>query len=111
MAGEIEGAKFTTPPWEASLTADSNEQRQVYGPNHEHVAYVINGSAIPGRTTANAHLIAAAPDLYEALRKIAECHIEFCEGLPSGYGPPVMSAEEMAALAYAALSKASGSRS
>lgn len=63
-------AGFTKGPWDASRAADSYEQRQVYGSDHEHVANVINGSAIPGRTTANARLIAAAPDLYEALANV-----------------------------------------
>lgn len=63
---------FTPGPWEAALVADSYEQRSVYGPNNEHITYVVNGSAIPGRTTANARLIAAAPDLLEALRPFAD---------------------------------------
>lgn len=39
----------------------------------------------------------------DALRQIAACEIEFSEGLPAGHGPPVLSAEQMAALAHATL--------
>ncbi len=58
---------FTPGPWKADTLADSYEQRRVRAANHEQVAWVCNGSAKPGRTTANALLIAAAPALYEAL--------------------------------------------
>jgi hypothetical protein len=66
------GGVHTPGPWEAALAADSYEQRGVYGPNNEHVGWAVNGSAIPGRTTANARLIAAAPDLLVSLQHAVE---------------------------------------
>jgi len=95
--------QWTPGPWEASLAADSHEQRSVYGPNHEHVTYVVNGSAIPGRTTANASLIASAPELYEALDRwlaLADYSISALGVEPHGEEKVVLE------LARAALAKA-----
>lgn len=40
----------------------------------------------------------------EALNIIAACEIEFCDGRPVGHGPPILSAEQMAATAHDCLS-------
>lgn len=56
-----------------------------------------DGKRIDGVPLANAHLIAAAPDLLEALQKISE----LCEGCSDGCA-------ELGAVADAAIAKATG---
>lgn len=68
---KAKAAAHTPGPWEASLTANSIGQRFIYGPNNEHVALTYNGNVRRiGQQDANARLIAAAPDLLEALKAI-----------------------------------------
>ena len=93
-------AKWTPGPWETSQSLGDayiwaeTEENGVF----EHVAVVLRCDE-PGMQDANAHLIAAAPDLYEALEEIADYvgdEVSFI------LGPPVVSA------ARAALAKARG---
>jgi hypothetical protein len=61
-------AKFTAGPWVVGRDEFPNED-QVYGPDR-----IIVGSAHPSRkeVKANARLIAAAPDMYEAIKAVAD---------------------------------------
>lgn len=67
------------------------------------------------RVSGLKYFISARNDLLEqnqkllvTLRQIATCEIEFSEGVPAGYGHPVMTAEEMSKLALAAIAAATG---
>lgn len=64
-------AKATPVPW-VCRNPDNYEQSSICGRDFEQTALTVNGSAIPGRTTANGALIVAlvnaAPAIVEALR-------------------------------------------
>lgn len=75
-------AKFTPGPWKIGnegIGPVSKEEDQSYGMLLP-VAY-IEVVDWPENHEANAHLIAAAPDLYEALKAVLEIETE--EGAPS----------------------------
>lgn len=60
--------KFTPGPWRRGQTGNL----RIYGPDGmgEHSGVVAEVKSKNGHQTANAHLIAAAPDLYEALEEV-----------------------------------------
>jgi hypothetical protein len=82
-------AKFTPGPWDVYQTAIlSGEVYQVFAPKSKSRHWIANVQIDAGKDgdgKANANLIAAAPDLYEALKAIVDCHEigstqeEFCE--------------------------------
>jgi hypothetical protein len=58
----------TPRPWEASRAANSIGQRHIYDASNNPVAKTVyHDVEHPERIAANAHLIAASPDLYAAL--------------------------------------------
>jgi len=80
-------AKFTPGPW----NTDSNSEGEIYSRRGIVVAFVTNREG-DNVGLANAHLIAAAPELYEQLKIAREC-IAYCRrvhpDLQSGEGIPV----------------------
>jgi hypothetical protein len=101
-------ANATAGEWETSLTADSYEQRAIYGPNHEQIAKVINGSAMPGRTTANAAAIVAAMNSLESLLECAEALEQFRSHYPHGVNRDLDEAASKARAALHALAEGGG---
>lgn len=65
----IETAKHTPGPWEACISSNSDTY-MIFGPRNEDiVAHVPEFMAMP-IVTANANLIAAAPDMLAALQSV-----------------------------------------
>jgi len=60
--------KFTPGPWELWPLEDSVSVRIFAGTHY--VGSIGNSDDEPSQTRANGHLIAAAPDMYEALKKV-----------------------------------------
>jgi hypothetical protein len=75
--------KFTPGPWQSQHEFDSEGLMQIIGnvdgPDDGQYHYtrvcIVDDNTNDGEAAANAHLIAAAPELYEALQKIADSHI------------------------------------
>jgi hypothetical protein len=64
-------AKHTPGPWEASITANSIGQRHIYDENNHPIAQTVHKDVEhPERISANALLIAAAPELLDALQNL-----------------------------------------
>lgn len=95
--------KFTKGPWgldvgfESSRPGDFDEYWQVHD---GHDAIACSANCYAGNREANAHLIAAAPDLYEALQAC----LNFMENTESELGFSLESADQ----ARATLAKARG---
>lgn len=71
--------KFTPGPWVANIETASSTwsghamESSIFGPNHELIADINpNYAETPDCWQSNAHLIAAAPDLYEALENLLD---------------------------------------
>ena len=97
-------AKFTPGPWESSTAFRTNDGSFAVTAPDSHIAFVtFHGKAKRGQAwctgdpegQANANLIAAAPEMYEAL-KIAQSNLQFL--------PP----DDVVAQINAALAKADG---
>lgn len=71
--------KFTKGPWEVRRSAQGYPY-QIHAPNGTHVKDVTRWAAISVPSLpegeANSHLIAAAPELYEALTRFSEPIVE-----------------------------------
>ena len=73
--------KFTPGPWEV----DSSHVKTAVNVGNTHVA-MVNWGINEEEHNANAHLIAAAPDMYEELTKVCNaCNLDFlvpelCQG-------------------------------
>jgi hypothetical protein len=87
----VSGAEFTPGPW-SSMADDEGNRAIVAGPAGLLVTFAF---PVGPATDANAYLIAASPDLYEALGALAEA----CEH------------EHLRRIAHAALAKAEGRQS
>ena len=87
----MSGAAHSPGPWIAVHCADDGGEFSIHAANGIHVALSIGGTK---SEAANAHLIAAAPDLLDALKELRNWYQEHI-GLP-------------ACAANAAISKATG---
>ncbi len=67
--------KHTTGPWNSTRPIPENNEflRFVRSPTFEHIAYICALGEDTREARANAHLIAAAPDLLAALEYLREC--------------------------------------
>lgn len=65
-------------------------------------AVLLNGAKAILIALARAH-VQRVSMLESALEQIAACHIEYSESHAACYGPPILSAEQMAATAFATL--------
>lgn len=75
---------FSIAPWKTAHSYDRAYIRTIRDAQGEHIAHVCDlDDAIP-EATANARLMAAAPDLLAALREYVERHEAECDpaGLP-----------------------------
>lgn len=75
---------FSIAPWKTAHSYDRAYIRTIKDAQGEHIAHVCDlDDAIP-EATANARLMAAAPDLLAALREYVERHEAECDpaGLP-----------------------------
>ena len=75
---------FSIAPWKTAHSYDRAYIRTIRDAQDEHIAHVCDmDDAIP-EATANARLMAAAPDLLAALREYVERHEAECDpaGLP-----------------------------
>ena len=83
MSGQNERReKFTQGPWEATMFNGKSKHEIIYfeieGPNGEHVAENHQcGGNTPETDSANATLIAAAPEMYEELQRAFERFDDF----------------------------------
>ncbi len=94
-------SEFTKGPWAIEKTEESNGWHSVGPVTNGKIDVMITIFGNTGRpnSEANAHLISAAPDMYEALKKllyIAECFI------------PIGEADDKFDAAKQALAKAEG---
>lgn len=96
---------FTKGPWPLKRSGDGKRivvgEGLVGGPNGYEVAEVYSDDCDPEEARANAHLIGAAPELYEALES---CLKELWDSLHSGMSREQFEREfasELAALAKA----------
>jgi len=93
--------KFTPGPWELWPLEDSDSVRIFAGTHY--VGSIGNSDDEPSQTRANGHLIAAAPDMYEALKEIARA-----DTIAHSTGKYSLVVESCAESARAAISKAEG---
>ena len=102
--------KFTPGPWRYDRTNGSptTGEHMIAGAKPGYLAEVRDCGS--GDVRANAHLIAAAPDLYAALEYYADTFCEgFCNDLPqAGTYIPEMDTDCSGCKARAALAKARG---
>jgi hypothetical protein len=99
--------KFTPGPW---FVWDDSNQRLEIGPSRNYSVASMWVTPLEGQQ-ANAHLIAAAPDLYEVVEKLAKWNKDYPSTRVYGYGDIKQIAEEMDAInakAIAALAKTRG---
>jgi hypothetical protein len=99
MSEKVKKPAFTPGPWELHpLVGNFIRPRDHRGP--------VIADASGENWEANAHLIAAAPDLYEALAGVVELYVELVNSGDAGFWDP----EEVSAIvaARAALRKANG---
>jgi len=82
--------KHTTGPWNSTRPIPENNEflRFVRSPTFEHIAYICALGEDTSEARANAHLIAAAPDLLEVLDRCLFylSHLNGCEWI-KGDGP------------------------
>lgn len=96
---------FTPGPWHANIAADSLRVPDgVCSADGLHVCDVASYGASPSTRHANARLVASAPELAEALAKIAAGSIKDCG--PNKLGTVNLDAQTMQAIARATLAKA-----
>jgi hypothetical protein len=74
----------TPGPWTHKATASLGPQYLVYPEGDSYDIAVIYDH---GNTEANARLIAAAPELLEALKEMDRAHAVMCEAIPYGKFP------------------------
>lgn len=68
-----EDAKYTPAPWGRNI-APAKKYNCIYAGRNTHVAYLATQGLEDEAVEANANLIAAAPDLYEALVDLLKLH-------------------------------------
>jgi len=88
-------SKHAPAPW-------SHDGGAVFDAGDWFVAHVDRHQSGPETTHANARLIAAAPEMYEALRRLLAAHAPICEGDGD------MGTDEDCDFARAALAKVEG---
>ena len=92
---------YTPGPWKVRNTSVSNMYAITPISNIQHITHVMKNSEISGSSYANACLIAAAPELLEALKELAG----LVEGIREGeYEPDSFTTQT----AYRAITKAKG---
>lgn len=99
--------KHTPGPWRSQVTR--GEYAQVFAGNESQPVAEIatsHGDTFGPRERANAHLIAAAPDLLAALRAIAESSGRYDD--PEHDADPIEHALVMRDIALGAIAKAEG---
>lgn len=75
-------SRHTPGPWSLRESYDRGEPSgYVVSGEYENTADVILGSFGDKETEANAYLIAAAPEMYEALRAVHAAAAGFCDGI------------------------------
>ena len=75
---------FSIAPWKTAHSYDRAYIRTIKDAQGEHIAHVCDLDDAISEATANARLMAAAPDLLAALREYVERHEAECDpaGLP-----------------------------
>jgi len=94
-------SKHTPGPWSLWPLKDSDSVR-IFAGRH-YVGSIGNSDDEPSQTRANAHLMAAAPDMYEALKEIARA-----DTIAHSTGKYSLVVESCAESARADISKAEG---
>lgn len=96
--------KFTPPPWEVSEASDGG--MWLFGDNRNFVVAHVQGRR-ENQGGANAALIAAAPDMYEALQTLKSAMLDVldCADLPDDV---LTAADEALEKAERAMKKARG---
>jgi hypothetical protein len=106
--------KFTPGPWTATRS-DPNEGADVWwitgtvakmSGNAETDVATVCGGKMDGKSEANANLIAACPELYEALDKLMKRYMDLVSSGDCGFWDPAKEPETIAA--GDALAKARG---
>ena len=96
-------AGYTTGPWVFDGTLDRNDQPIVAAEHNVLIATICHECVKPvDELNANAHLIAAATDMYEALREMERTYNELNEA--------TQESEAACLMARAALTKAEGNK-
>lgn len=102
--------KWTPGPWSWDAAPDHNWDVQVWSSPNSRVCFVAHDGEKGNRTgQANARLISAAPDMYEALDKFVEHYVGMINSGDCGFWNP--EDEDFVKAARAALAKARGETS
>ena len=98
---------YTKGEWKVETHGDAEDLYVRDTELYESVARIFHSSTYPyGKAIANAHLIAAAPDMYEALKEISEGKGRYSLDKLTHASNTI---DDMKALAIEAIAKAEGS--
>lgn len=95
--------KWTPGPWVIAPFDELDKRVPIVTPGVEHapLAWVDNDDVAPGEGQANAALIAAAPEMYEALRDLEEAHRQVVHGERTHIPPELWAKAQQILLAAA----------